>query len=160
MDFKSTFLHGDLSKYFYMEQPLSFVTHYTLVCWFKNSLYGLNQSPWAWYAKIDSFFINIGFKGCECNHNIYVFHVHGDTLIIVVYVDDLVITDNNIWSYPWIEEIACWHLWNDISWYYALLSWSSSITFSNGILSSQSKYALDLLKHFKMENWEACVTPF
>ena len=47
-------------------------------------------------AKIDSFFINLGFKHCESNHSIYVLHVNGDTMIVVVYVDDLVITSNNL----------------------------------------------------------------
>jgi hypothetical protein len=28
--------------------------------------------------------------------SLYVLHTHGDTLIVVVYVDDLIITDNNI----------------------------------------------------------------
>ena len=53
--------------------------------------------PRAWYAKIDSFFMTLGFKHCGPNHIFYVLHVtHGDTLIVVVYVDDFVITGNNL----------------------------------------------------------------
>ena len=40
-------------------------------------------------------FINIGFNHCEYDHNVYVLHVHGDTLIVASYVDDLHITQNN-----------------------------------------------------------------
>ena len=89
------FLHGDLAKYIYMELPPSFVTNPTLVCLLKNSLYGLKQAPRDWYEKFDRFFLNLGFKLCESNHNIYMFCTEGNTLIIVIYVDDLVITGNN-----------------------------------------------------------------
>ena len=56
----------------------------------------MKQAPQAWYAKIDSFFINLGFKHHQSNQSIYILHIHGDTLIYVVYADDLVITDNNL----------------------------------------------------------------
>ena len=32
----------------------------------------------------------------EFDHSIYVFHINGDNLIFVMYVDDLFITGNNI----------------------------------------------------------------
>ena len=41
MDVKSAFLHGDLSKYIYIEQPPSFVIDYTRVYRMWKSLYGL-----------------------------------------------------------------------------------------------------------------------
>jgi hypothetical protein len=96
MDGKSIFFHGDLYKEIYMEHALGFVIDSTLVYRLQKSLYGLKWGPWAWYAKIDNFFINIGFKHCKSDHSLYVLHVNGDTLIVVVYVDDLVITDDNI----------------------------------------------------------------
>lgn len=35
-------------------------------------------------------FINLGFKQSESYYGIYVLHVHCDTLIIALYIDDLV----------------------------------------------------------------------
>jgi len=92
---KSDFLHGDLSEETFMEQPPGFVTNSNLVCRLKKSLYCLKKAPKAWYAKIDNFFLRLGFKYCEYDHNLYVLHTNGDTLIIVVYVYDLRITNNN-----------------------------------------------------------------
>ena len=80
-----------------MEQPPSFVIDSSLVFQLKKSLYGLKQDPPDWYAKIDSFFINLGFKHCESDHSLYVLHVHGDTLIVTIYGYDLVITTNNLY---------------------------------------------------------------
>ena len=67
---------------------------------FKSSLsaqevIGLKQTPCDWYENIDRFFVNVGFKHCEFDHIIYVLHVHDDTLIVELYVDDLDITGNN-----------------------------------------------------------------
>ena len=80
MDVKSAFLHGDLSEDIYMEQPPSFVTNSTLVYQLQKLLYGLKRAPRAWYEKINNFFVNLGFKWCEYDHSIYVFHVEGNTL--------------------------------------------------------------------------------
>ena len=79
-----------------MEQHLGFVIEMGLVCRLKKLLYSLKQAPRAWYEKINHFFVNLGFKHCEFDHNIYVLHIHGDTLIVALYVDDLVITGNNV----------------------------------------------------------------
>ena len=78
-----------------MDQPLGFMMDCTLVCHLKKSLYGLKQAPWAWYEKVDRFFVNLGFKCCESHHSIDVLHVEDNTLIVDVYVDDLVLTCNN-----------------------------------------------------------------
>ena len=96
MDVKSAFIHGDLNEEIYMEKPPRFVTDSSLVCWLNKLLYGLKHEPHAWYEKIDHFFISLGFKCCESDHNIYVLHVYGDTLTVALYVDDLIITRNNV----------------------------------------------------------------
>jgi len=94
MDVKSLFLHGDLSEEICMEHPPSFVIDCKLVFWLKKSFYGLKQAPWDWYANIYSLFPLVGFKHCESDHSLYVLHTNGDTLIVVVYVDDLLIIGN------------------------------------------------------------------
>ena len=77
-----------------MENPPSFMIYSILFCRLKNYLYGLKQVPWAWYEKIGHFFVNLGFKRCEYDHSIYVLDVKDATLIVVVYVDDLVLIGN------------------------------------------------------------------
>ena len=48
LDIKNGFLHGELQKEIYMEQPPSFVAQgeSSLVCKLRHSLYGLKQSPY------------------------------------------------------------------------------------------------------------------
>ena len=56
MDVKIVFLHGDLEKEIYMEQPEGFLVKgkEDYVCRLKKSLYGLKQAPRQWYLKFDS----------------------------------------------------------------------------------------------------------
>jgi hypothetical protein len=44
MDVKRNFLHGDLFKEIFMEQPHGFVINSNVVCRLKKSLYGLKQA--------------------------------------------------------------------------------------------------------------------
>jgi hypothetical protein len=64
----------------------------SLVYRLKNSLYGLKKAPRAWYAKIDSYLLSQNFVCCKSNLNIYMFGTDDSLLLLVLYVDDLLIT--------------------------------------------------------------------
>jgi hypothetical protein len=57
-----------------------------------KALYGLRQTPWAWNAKLDSTFKGMGFGQSSHEAAIYRRGNGGNTLLVGVYVDDLVIT--------------------------------------------------------------------
>jgi hypothetical protein len=96
MDVKSTFLHGDLHEEIYMEEHLGFIQDdSSLVCFLKKYLYGLKQAPHAWYAKMDSFLLDIVFYKCHSNNNVYTKRVNGHLIILVLYVDDLILTGSD-----------------------------------------------------------------
>ena len=56
LDIKNVFLHDDLVEEVYMEQPPGFVAQgeSSVVCKLRRSLYGLKQSPRAWFSRFDS----------------------------------------------------------------------------------------------------------
>ena len=53
LDIKNAFLHSDLAEEVYMEQSPGFVAQGEsgLVCKLRRSLYGLKQSPGAWFSQ-------------------------------------------------------------------------------------------------------------
>ena len=120
----------------------------------------MKHAPHAWYENIDHFFVNLSFKRCEFDHNIYVLHVHGDTLIVALHVDDLVITGNNANLILGMKKqlVDTFEMTN-----LGLLHFFLHIQIlqmDGGIFLSQPKYALDLLKGFKMDNFKSCATPY
>ena len=94
MDVNIIFLNGMIEKEVYIEQPEGFETldHESHVCRLKRALYMLKQAPHAWYTRIDSYFTGLGFTKSEADANLYHIVVEGKLLIIVLYVDDLVLT--------------------------------------------------------------------
>ena len=97
MDIKTTFLNGDLHKEVYVFQPHGFF-HIGLenkVCRLKKALYGLKQAPRAWYEKIHAYLISLGFENSPTKSTLYVKRADNVFLIIVVYVDDMLLTGPN-----------------------------------------------------------------
>ena len=91
MDVKTTFLNGEIEEEVYIEQPERFEVHgkETHVCRLKKALYGLKQAPRAWYGQIDGFLMKLGFTKSDADSNLYYKVVEADTLILVLYMDDL-----------------------------------------------------------------------
>jgi hypothetical protein len=58
----------------------------------RERLYGLKQAPCALYTRIDSYFTGLSFTKSEADENLYQIVVEGKILIIVLYVDDLILT--------------------------------------------------------------------
>ena len=95
MDAKCALLNGDLTEYIYMQKPQGFLTNWSFMYRLKKSLYGLNQPPKAWYAKIDGFLLSLSFVQWKYDPNVYLKLIHGSLMIIFLYVDDFLITGSS-----------------------------------------------------------------
>jgi len=98
LDVKSAFLHGELNKEVYIEQPPGYVIKGAekKVCSLRRALYGLKQAPRAWYNRIESYFLKEGFEKCPYEHTLFLKKTEeGTFLIVCLYVDDLIFTGNN-----------------------------------------------------------------
>ncbi|XP_062104310.1 uncharacterized protein LOC133815489 [Humulus lupulus] len=73
LDIKNAFLHGDLQKEVYMEQPPGFVAQGELerVCRLQKSLYGLKQSPHAWFGKFSQAIEKFGMMKIKSDHSVF-----------------------------------------------------------------------------------------
>ncbi|RVW26551.1 Retrovirus-related Pol polyprotein from transposon RE1 [Vitis vinifera] len=98
LDIKNVFLHGDLAEEVYMEQPPGFVAQGEsgLVCRLRRSLYGLKQSPRAWFGRFSSVVQEFGMLRSTADHSVFYHHkLFGQLYYLVVYVDDIVITGSD-----------------------------------------------------------------
>ena len=81
-----------------MEQPPGFVAQKEsgLVCRLRRSLYGLKQSPRAWFSHFSSVVQEFGMFRSTADHSVFYHHNSSRQCIyLVVYVDDIVITGSD-----------------------------------------------------------------
>lgn len=61
----------------------------------RKSLYGLKQTPRAWFSRIEAHFIGEGFQRCDSEQTLFIKRrKEGKIIIVSVYVDDLIFTEN------------------------------------------------------------------
>lgn len=72
LDVKNAFLNGDLEEEVYMDAPPGFGEKLgTKVCKLKKSLYGLKQSPRAWFDKFTQFIKSQGYSQGQGDHMMF-----------------------------------------------------------------------------------------
>lgn len=65
------------------------------VCKLRKSLYGLRQASRQWNAKFSNVMIECGYSQSQNDHSLFFKHDGTSFTLLVVYVDDIVITGNN-----------------------------------------------------------------
>lgn len=97
MDVKTTFLNGMIEEEIYVHQSRVFKIHGrdTYICRLKKALYGFNLVTWACYARMDESLSKLGFVKTSADSNLYFLIEKSDLFVLVLYVDDLIITTDN-----------------------------------------------------------------
>jgi len=96
-DVKNAFLNGDLEEEVYMELPPGVNSNLGKgeVCRLKKSLYGLKQSPRAWFGRFSATMKEFGYKQSNSDHTLFIKHNEGRVTALIVYVDDMVMTGDD-----------------------------------------------------------------
>ena len=97
LDVKTAFLQGELKEDVYVTQPEGFMVagKECKVYKLKKALYGLRQAPRAWNVKLNGILQELGFRRCSKEPSLYCKDKKKDVLIVVVYVDDLLVTGSS-----------------------------------------------------------------
>jgi len=59
-------------------------------------LYELKQVGRQWYAKLSHFLLSHNYKCSSVDHCLFLKHVERSTIALIVYVDDIVLTRNDV----------------------------------------------------------------
>ena len=80
-----------------MEQPSGFVAWGEIgkVCRLRKSLYGLKQSPRAWFDKLSQTVETFDMQKSKSNYSVFYKNSSSGIILLVVYVDDIVITGSD-----------------------------------------------------------------
>jgi hypothetical protein len=97
LDEQNAFLHGYLEEEVFMEQPPGYEDSSKpgYVCKLDKALYGLKQAPRAWYSRLSTKLLSLGFHASKADVSLF-FYSKGDvTIFILVYVDDIVVASSS-----------------------------------------------------------------
>jgi hypothetical protein len=124
-----------------------------------RSLYGLKQSPRAWFDRFRRSIIQIKYKQSNADHTLFYKHDGDKLVVLIVYVDDIIITRNYEEEIKKIKKhlaqefevkdlrLLCYFLGIEVS------------RSTKGIYLSQRKYVLDLLSETSMSRCHPASTP-
>lgn len=131
----------------------------TQVCRLRKSLYGLKQSPRAWFGRFTKFMKSIAYKQSNSDHALFLKGNKKTITALIVYVDDMIVTGNDHEE----KEALQIHLAQEFEMkslghlkYFLGIEVSRS---KEGIFLSQRKYAMDLLKETGMTACSPVSTP-
>nr|GEX25099.1 hypothetical protein [Tanacetum cinerariifolium] len=138
MDIKTAFLNGILKGEVYVGQP---------------------PEPRAWYDVLSQFLIENGFPKGSIDTTLFIKKKGKHTMLILIYVDDIIFGSTNP-NYctkfsDLIVKVFEMSVMGEMNFFLGL----QVNQFSNGIFINQSKYNLDILKRFGMENCDTVPTP-
>jgi hypothetical protein len=152
VDIVSAYLASRLKEDIYMKPPEGLNLPPGLYLHLRKALYGLKQSGRAWYDEIASKFTKYGLIRLESDWS--VFTNHDKTLIVGIYVDDIIITGKNPREIQALKDVLKKN--------YRVtdkgeLKWILGVEVirdrkKRTIRISQSQYVRNLLAAYRMEN--------
>uniref|UniRef100_A0A2N9G3J2 CCHC-type domain-containing protein n=1 Tax=Fagus sylvatica TaxID=28930 RepID=A0A2N9G3J2_FAGSY len=96
IDIQNAFLHGTLSEEVFMSQPPGYqhpiYPHH--VCKLQRAIYGLKQAPRAWFSRLSTKLLELGFHGSRSDSSLFIYKHRSLTMFILIYVDDIIITSS------------------------------------------------------------------
>ena len=89
-------LMGNLSEEVYMQPPSGLSIESNKVCHLRRALYGLKQTPRAWFAKFSSTIFRLGYTISPYDSALFLRHIDKGTIWLLLYVDDIIITGDDL----------------------------------------------------------------
>jgi Reverse transcriptase (RNA-dependent DNA polymerase) len=118
----------------------------------------LETDPRAWFNKLKSFLTTNSFTPSQSDHSLFIFNPKGTIIYILVYVDDIIITDNSpkIIS-SLIQTLVSQLSLKDLSYLSYFLS-IEVIKHAKGLYLTQTRYLENIVARAFMTGAKPCTT--
>ncbi|CAM8905440.1 unnamed protein product [Rhodiola kirilowii] len=130
-----------------------------LVCKHRRGIYGRKQASRQWFARFSDALVEFGFKQSLNDYSLFTLTINGEFLIILVYVDEVVITGTSstlielvkrfIYDKFQIKDLGL------LKYFLGLESARSTA----GIFLNQCKYVFDMLDEYQFSDSKPVKTP-
>nr|GFB06977.1 hypothetical protein [Tanacetum cinerariifolium] len=161
IDVKTSFLNGILKEEVYVGQPPGFVSkqYPDHVYALDKALYCLKQAPRGWFDVLLQFLIENSFQKGLIDTTLFIKKKGKHIMLIQIYVDDIIFGSTNPKYCTKFSDLMVkrfeMSMMGEMKFFFGL----QVNQFSNGIFINQSKYIIDILKRFSMENCDTVPTP-
>jgi hypothetical protein len=128
------------------------------ICRLQWVLYGLKQSPRAWFGRFSMAMRKYGFQQSNSDHTLFLKKQRGKVIVLIIYVDDMIITRDDEEEIKRLQE----QLSTEFKMNLGGLKYFLGIEVARsrrGIFFSQRKYVLDLLTEVGMLDCKPADTP-
>jgi hypothetical protein len=148
IDIQNAFLHGTLTEQVFMTQLPGYhhpsYPHH--VCKLQKALYELKQAPRAWFSRLSTRLIALGFHGSRSDSSLFIYKDSGMIMYVLIYVDDIIITCSKPTAIDALLHSLTADLLGNLNFFLGV----EVIPNSQGAMLSQQRYILDLLTRTKM----------
>ncbi len=100
MNVKTTFLYDKILEDVYVVQLTSFEQNVNQICKLNKALYDLKQSSRVWFETLAKFLFFLSYVSLNVEFNVFM----RDDIMIVIYVDDLILTRLNLAAIFWLKN--------------------------------------------------------
>lgn len=161
LDIKSAFLYGEIQEEVFVDQPEGFVDtfHPDKVYKLNKALYGLHQAPKKWYETLSQYLVERGFRRGVVDHTLFVKDDDDDTLLVQVYVDDIIFGSTNPRMCSDFEAVMREKFEMSSMGEMNLFLGIQVDQLDTGIFIHQTKYVHDILSRFNMLEAKEVPTP-
>jgi hypothetical protein len=128
------------------------------------SLYGLKQTPRAWYNRFANYLTTLGFIEAKSDTSLFIIHSGSDMVYLLLYVDEIILTAS---STELLRRTISTLQWETLQWEFTMkdlrpLHHFLGITVKHhpdGLFLHQRTYTLGILKCVVMVDCKPCTTP-
>jgi histone deacetylase 1/2 len=129
------------------------------VCKLDKALYGLKQAPRAWYARLSTKLLKLGFKASKADTSLFYFNNGDICVFVLIYVDDIIVASSTKDATEGLlRSLAQDFALKDLGELHYFLGIEVNKV-PDGIILSQDKYASDLLKKVNMSDCKPVSSP-
>jgi hypothetical protein len=97
LDVQNVFLHGVLEEEVYMKHPPVYESKESpdFVCKLDKAIYGLKHGLRAWYSRLSSKLIDLGFTASKGDTSLFFYNNQGITMFVLIYVTDVIVVSSS-----------------------------------------------------------------
>ena len=161
MDVETAFLNGKVYSEIYVKQPQGYEDGTERVCKLDKALYGLRESPRAWYECFDEYLRDIGFERSKYDYCLYSLRDKNEIIYLILFVDDLLICCKSKVKLKYIKCLLARRFqMKDLGEINTYLGIEINYNYNEGIMTlDQEKYIDSLAEKYQIKQAKLYETP-